>query len=143
MEGTARFWWAMRTVALGSVDGGDEDDWAFAALGSEKGRKGGESASSSSWSSLSESGPRAVLAVECRGRRMYARLRDMGGAVSESEEEEVESSALLEALPTSFSFDAVSVLLRGPSRAFAGWKATPVDSNPDCCMIVGEGFWIC
>ena len=85
---------AMRSVALGSILGSDGLTAAFA---SEKGRKGGESASSCS--SSSESGPKGGLGFEGRGRRMYARLLDRGAAVSDSEdEEEVESSALLEEL---------------------------------------------
>ena len=77
----------MRSVVLGSADGD-----CFVALGSEKGRKGGESGSSSS---ASESGPRGALEAECRGRRWYARLRDKGRAASDSDDDELESSALL------------------------------------------------
>ncbi len=82
---------AVRRVALGSLGWG-----CTTALESTNGKKGGESVSSSS---ASESGPRGALELEWRGRRMYARLRDNWGAAADSEdEEELESSALLDGL---------------------------------------------
>jgi len=70
-------------VALGSVGGG-----GVTALVFEKGRKGGESSSSSS---ASERGLSGAL-DDCRGRRANMRLRFIGCGASDSNDEEVEES---------------------------------------------------
>ena len=134
---------AVRRVALGSlfILAGA----CSAGLGLEKGKKGGESASSSS---ASESGPRGAFELECRGRRMYARLRDKGGAASDSEDEELELSALLDGLVgvsvriAGLSFCVRSESLRDASRALEAWMAGERASEDGRWPRVGEAFCI-
>ena len=79
------------TVELGSVGAG-----GVTGRRPEKGRKGGDSSSSSS---ASDRGLRGALEEEYRGRRAYARLRDIGcGASSDEEEDEDESLATVDGL---------------------------------------------
>lgn len=79
------------TVELGSVEAG-----GVTGRRPEKGRKGGDSSSSSS---ASDRGLRGALEEEYRGRRAYARLRDIGcGASSDEEEDEDESLATADGL---------------------------------------------
>ena len=78
-------------MALGSGAGS-----AISGLAAEKGRNAG--ASSSSSASSSDRSPSLGFGAEKRGRRVNARLRDMGAGVSESGEELLEEeSALLDA----------------------------------------------
>lgn len=131
---------AIRRVALGSLAVFTGD--CKVGLGSEKGRKGGESASSSS---ASESGPRGALELECRGRRMYARLRDNGGAASDSDPEELELSALLDgllgdSLKNGLSFCVRSESLRDASRALEECMAGARASEDVLWARVGEAF---
>ena len=77
-------------VELGSVGNG-----GVMGRASEKGRKGGESSSSSS---ATDRGLRGALEEEYRGRRAKARLRDNEWGASSDEEEEDESLAMAEGL---------------------------------------------
>lgn len=133
---------AVRRVALGSLGVFTGD--CTVGLGSEKGRKSGESASSSS---ASDRGPRGALGLECRGRRMYARLRDKVGAASDSDSEELELSALLDglfgdSLKNGLSFCVRSESLRDASRALEDWMAGKRASDDGRWARVGEAFCI-
>ena len=128
----------LRRVALGSTGVGS----FLTAVGSEKGRKGAESSSSSS---ASESDPRGFLELEYRGRRMYARLRDSGGAASDSDDEELEKSILLDELAFLSTEDILSLAVasddfRDSSRALPDCPANNGDSGSYRWLIVGEPF---
>ena len=126
---------AIRRVALESVGGRGS-----AAIGSENGRNGGESSSSSA----SESGPRGALAVEKRGRRVKARLRDSVAGVSESDDEELEDdSALAEReVDCCLCFGGGSIDLRVVSRLLAVWITVDGLSVGTCWAVDGEGFCV-
>ena len=79
--------WGRRRVAVGSM--------ALLCIGSEKGRKAGESSESSS---VEESGPRDGLAEEKRGRRVKARLLVTGTGSSDELEDDEELGLSLRAV---------------------------------------------
>lgn len=107
------------TVELGSVGAG-----GVTGRRPEKGRKGGDSSSSSS---ASDRGLRGALEEEYRGRRAYARLRDIGwGASSDEEEDEDGSVATADGLASLRSgrcccFGDASTDLPEASRLRARW----------------------